>query len=341
MSGGMWREWALVLLAAAGCAGETSQISGPVSGYVFDGARREVRPILGIPGASTIGDALDFGFAVSAAYVAPRQDRALVTAADGTVHLFRIQSGSAAELVLNGFARAPERVVFSPSGTAAALYHSGSIEILNGLADSPVVTTSLELTTADSPTSMALSDDGALVLLAWGTSVGLFASGANLGTLTDTAGPAAVTFAPGTHDAAVADPLGSGIVWFRDLTGASDSQVVAVPDDTIQSATAVAFSADGRSLLVASPAGQSVTRLDLAQGTRTTIPCACAPTALAPVGSLFRLTEFSGDPLWLLDTQQDPARTVFVPVAPAPGPAPRSEIRLPRTPLRGLHVRSE
>jgi len=55
MSGGLWREWTLVLLAAAGCSGENSQLSGPVSGYVFDGARREVRPILGIPGASTIG----------------------------------------------------------------------------------------------------------------------------------------------------------------------------------------------------------------------------------------------------------------------------------------------
>ena len=189
-----------------------------VSGYVFDGARREVRPILGIPGASTIGEALDFGFAVAAAYVAPRQDAALVTAADGTVHLFQIQSGSAVELVLNGFATAPERVVFSPSGTAAALYHSGSIEILNGLTHSPIVTTGFELTTAGVPKSMALSDDGALLLLASGRSVELFASRANLGVLAGTAGPAAVTFAPGTHDAAVADPLGAGIVWFRDLT---------------------------------------------------------------------------------------------------------------------------
>jgi hypothetical protein len=323
MTGGVWREWALVLLAAAACAGQSSQISGPVSGYVFDGARREVRPILGIPGASTIGRAMDFGFAVSAAYVAPRQDAALVTAADGTVHLFQIQSGSAAELVLNGLTIAPERVVFSPSGTAAALYHSGSIEILNGLTHSSIVTSSFELTTAGVPQSMALSDDGALLLVASGRSIELFASGANLGTLTDTAGPAAVTFAPGKHDAAVADPLGAGIVWFRDLTGVSDSQVVAVPDDTIQAATAVAFLADGHSLLVASPAGKSVIALNLADGTRTAIPCACAPTALAPMGSRFRLNEFGADPLWLLDTQRGPARIVFVPAVPDPGPAPR------------------
>jgi hypothetical protein len=183
MSGGLGREWTLVLLAAAGCAGENSQLSGPVSGYVFDGARREVRPILGIPGASTIGEALDFGLRVSATYVAPRQDAALVTAADGTVHPFQIHSGSAVELVLNGLAIAPERVVFSPSGTAAALYYSDSIEILNGLTHSPIVTTSIERTAAGVPKSMALSDDGALLLLACGRSVELFASGANLGML--------------------------------------------------------------------------------------------------------------------------------------------------------------
>ena len=59
----------------------------------------------------------------------------------------------------------------------------------------------------------------------------------------------------------MANPLGAGIIWFRGLTGASESQVVAAPDDTIQSATAVAFSSAGHSLLVASPAGQTVTAL--------------------------------------------------------------------------------
>jgi hypothetical protein len=137
--------------------------------------------------------------------------------------------------------------------------------------------------------------------VASGRSVERFASGANLGTLTDTAVPAAVTFAPGTHDAAVADPLGAGIVWFRDLTGASDSQVVAAPDDTIRSATAVAFSSDGHSLLVTSTAGRSVTELDLADGTRTAFP----------------------------------SRIVFVPRR-TPVRQPRFGTRLPRTPLQPL-----
>lgn len=44
-------------------------------------------------------------------------------------------------------------------------------------------------------------------------------------------------------------------------------------------------------------------------------------------GDLFRLNEFGGDPLWLLDTQQDPARIVFVPAAPEPAPEPAAAPR--------------
>lgn len=35
-------------------------------------------------------------------------------------------------------------------------------------------------------------------------------------------------------------------------------------------------------------------------------------------GDLFRLNEFGGDPLWLLETQLDPARIVFVPAGTRP-----------------------
>ncbi len=336
MTGRILRGSLLLFLAVAGCAGQSSRISGPISGYVFDGSSRALRPLLGIPGASTIGDPMDFGLDVTSVYVAPRQDAALVAAADGTLHLFQIQSGSATESVLNGLTGVPERVVFGPSGGAAALYRAGSIEIISGLPDSPMISGNLDASAAGTPDSLAVSDDGTLLLLASGTSVVLFSSGGNLGKLTDVAGPAAVTFAPGSHDAAVADPMGAGIVWFHDLAGASTSQVVAAPDDTIQSASAVAFSADGQGLLLASPAGQSVTIFDLAGGARTAIPCTCAPTALARVGSLFRLNEFGGDPLWLLDPGASPARIVFVPALAPANPAPRTRIGAPRPPTRPI-----
>jgi hypothetical protein len=52
--------------------------------------------------------------------------------------------------------------------------------------------------------------------------------------------------------------------------------------------------------------------LDLA-GNRTGVACACSPTELAPMGSLFRLNELGAGPLWVADAGSTGPRTVFVP----------------------------
>ena len=320
--------FSLVLLPASWLPAQQNQIAGPVSGYVFDQAARGLRPILGIPGASLVGEPMDFGFQVAAAYVAPSQDAAFVAGADGTFHLFRIGTGGTAEQVVNGLGAAPQRVVFSPSGKAAALFGAGSVQIVGGLPDSPAITGAFDVSAAGAPDSLAVSDDGALLLLASGTSVELFSAGGDLGPLTATAGPAITAFARASHDAAILDPTGAGLVLFRDLTGASTSQVVAPPYDAVQSATALAFAADGKRLLIASASLQSVTSFDPATGDRSAIACNCAPTSLVQVGSLFRLNELNRDPLWLLDARADAPSIVFVPAVAVTQPV--RDIRVPR-----------
>lgn len=236
---------------------------------------------------------------------------------------------------MNGLNISPERVVFSPTGTAAALYAQGSVQIVTGLPDSPAIAGSLDVSAAGVPDALALSDDATVLLWSAGGSVQMFGSGAGPGKLTDTAGAALVAFAPGRLDAAVADPSGAGLVLFRNLTGSVDSQVLAAPDDTIRSGSAIAFSADGQRLLLASSAAQSVTAFDLTTGSRAAIACSCSPAALTPMGSLFRLNEVAGDPLWLLDDQPGTSRIVFVP------PVTNQERQLPaRTPLPRFPSRS-
>lgn len=311
-------------------SGQQSQISGPVSGYVFDSAAHGLRPILGIPGASLLGDPVDFGLQVASVSIAPRQDTALVTAADGTLHLFRTQSGAPVDLNLNGLANSPDRVAFSPSGSAAALYAGGSIQIISGLPDSAALAATLSLPTA--PDALALSDDGAVLLAASGNTVELFAGAADQGALATTAGPALIAFAPSGHDAAVVDRAGAGIVLFHNLGGAADSQNLAPVDDTIQSGSALAFSTDGAQLLLAS--GQSVATFDLAAGARGAIPCGCTPSTLARMGDLFRLTELSQEPLWLLDARPATAGVTFVPaLANHAPPVQRRPVR-PERPIR-------
>jgi WD40 repeat protein len=309
----IFRNFAFLAFTALALQAQTSQISGPVSGYVFDGAARALRPILGIPGASLLGDPVNFGFDITSAFVAPRQDAAFVIASDQSVHLFRIDSGAVTERPVDSLAGAPQRVIFSPSGTAAALYAGGSIEVVKGLPGSPAVAGGFDLSPGAKFDSLALSDDGAVLLVSADNTVRLFGSFADLGKLTDTAGPVLMAFAAGGHDAAVADPAGAGIMLFHDLTGAGDSQLLAATDDTIAASSALAFSSDGKSLLLASSAGQSITTFDLAAGARNAIACSCAPTVLTRMGSVFRLTELGSDPLWLLDTRAPDARIVFVP----------------------------
>ena len=78
------------------------------------------------------------------------------------------------------------------------------------------------------------------------------------------------------------------------------------------------FSADGKSVLAASRAAKSVTIFDFAGGAATTLECDCAPTGVARLGSLFRLTDAGSGPVWLVDASASPARLVFVPARPNP-----------------------
>ncbi len=301
---------------------QQSQISGPVSGYVFDASAHGLRPVLGMPGAALLGDPLDFGLEAASVWVAPRQDAAFVTGAGGMLHFFRIQAGVPAEVAVNGLAGAPDRVVFSPSGSAAALLTNGGIQILTGLPDSPAISATADASAFRGPVSLALSDDGGALLLAAGNTVELFGGAADLGKLADTAGVAQVAFAPGAHDAAVVDAAGAGVLLYRNLTGAVVSQTIAAADDRIQGASALAFSADGQRLLIANASGQSVILFDLAAGARTEVACNCTPSSLVRMGDVFRLNEIGTGPLWLLDARAGSATLTFVP-ATASAPARR------------------
>ena len=83
----------------------------PVSGFVFDRSARELRPILGIPGASLLGDGLDVGGELTAAYVAPGQNWALATTAEGPVFLL-LARGAVSRIPVDGVTASPERVAF-------------------------------------------------------------------------------------------------------------------------------------------------------------------------------------------------------------------------------------
>jgi len=313
----------LIVLAVAAlpmCA--QSGVAGPVSGYVFDQSANALRPILGIPGAALLGAGLDAGSALTAAYVAPGQNWVLATTADGPAFL-RLTGGAVSRVSVGGVTASPERVAFSPSGTAVAVYAAGRIQVVQGLPDAPLVVGALsagvsgrssqEAAAARSRRglgSFAVSDDGLYVLYAEGGSIRLWGVAGEDFTVMQADSNAVVAFAPGGHIAAAADAAG-GVVLLGDVAGSGSRRSLAARGATFP--VGLAFSADGGSLFLADAAARQVTAYNLAAGAQTVLSCDCVPAGLFPMGGLFRLNEAGAAPLWLLDARSGDPRIVFVP----------------------------
>jgi len=307
-------------LASAGSLlwGQAGNVVGPSAGYVFDPSARVLRPVRGIPGAALLGDALDLGMNLTAAEVAPRGDSALAVAADGSAHLFRLNNGLAVERPVSGLI-GPAGIVFSPSGTAAALYRPGNVQVLKGLPDAPEVGTTLALPSIGSlaaeaaaagrrqrpaQETIAISDDAAYLLFARAGEVDLVPVAGGTRKLMDSQAGALVAFAAG-HDAAVA--TGGVITLYQDVTGAStrrDFPGVGV-------GAGLAFSADGGRILAAGL--RSVVVLDRVSGDRQTVALDFQPSGIAAMGALFRLNQPGSGPLWLLDGVAAEPKLWFVP----------------------------
>jgi DNA-binding beta-propeller fold protein YncE len=303
----------LVSLCLLACSlyGQAGKLARPSMGFVFDPSTHSLRRIEGIPGAALVGSPVEFGFALSSAYVAPRLDSAFVMA-DGVcrAHLFRLTADAPRELAVDSLGGC-FMVVYSPSGTAAALYSRASVLVIKGLPDAPVVAATVTLRPNPRPQrplpfTLAVSDDGQYLLYGAGGLIELFGAAGDRRQVVN--GPREVTaaFAPGGHDAAVIQR--DKVTLFHDIAGAATVRTF----PGIEMPSGVAFSPDGQKLFVASMGLPSVTIIQVATGDRTELPCECSPSTLSPMGSLFRLNELGTEPLWLLDTASDRG-LVFVP----------------------------
>ncbi len=310
-----------ILTFASIASAQTGVLSGPVAGYVFDNGAQALRPVLGIMGASTLGAAIDAGYSFKAAYVAPRQDSFFGVATDGSTHWFTITAGAVSEKAIDGLIGSPERIVFSPSGTAAALYANGQAQIVSGLPGSPALAGTMALTETEprrgrrTAPVMAVSDDGAYVLAALNGSIQLASQNGVVRSVVRTGPDAVIAFAPAGHDAAVA-ARGTGAMLIRDVPGAGAQQMLAGDGTLFNAPAGIAFSADGKKVFVASASQQAVAAFDLA-GNRSDLSCACSPAELTPMGASLRLTELSSGPLWLVDAGPMGPRVVFVPAMTA------------------------
>jgi hypothetical protein len=345
---------ALISLHVGNAQGYSAVIAHPYLGYAYDASRGAIRPLSGVPGAAIMGAPLDLRFRLAAAAISPRQDFALaVSAADNQVRLIVLgprmaganpvvtramshpdlmtlsASGSAAVLyprmagaspLVTDAMPHPDLMTFSASGSAAVLYQKSParLQILTGLPDSPAVQEVNAGLVANPPVSLAVSDDGELVLMAPEATDSdpvwlLTAQGASLRMLLP-GSTGAVSFYGGAQDALAATRSGD-IYLVRNAGSSPDVRLIRAGDDQTSEPIAIQFSADGKQAYTANARG-FLSTVDLLTGSASSISCQCQPVGLQPLqsGTLFRLTDVTNLPVMLFEPSKTEPRIWFVPL---------------------------
>lgn len=286
----MTRFW-LTLAGVAALWGADGDVSKPTLGYVAD--RGAAVPIFGVPGSSLLGEPVEFPDGpVTIVSVAPGRDYA-VGVSEGVSYRLDLRTGS--RRALGEFVA--EKVVWSPTGSAAALTTGKNIRLFSNLHTGNAQAVSIWQASTDAQLS-AVADDGSLALLLRKSDAEIVleavsSEGSTRRIAADTALISAA-FLKDSHDVVAVDGESGRVLLARDLGAAG---VVG----TVAGASAVGGAANGRELYVASRSKGTVNVLNIADGAVATYQCSCEPEFVLPMGSpdLFRVTDGARGPVWL------------------------------------------
>ncbi len=299
-------------------------IRGPVLGYVPDAGGSAVRPLLGVPGASSLGSRLSLGEGVRLIQVSPKQDYFLALRnKNRAVVLFDLTAGTLSARPLS-FPSEAGLISISPSGSAAATYDAAkrSVSAIAGLPGSPGAERTFDVSrVAGSVAAVAVSDDGTLVLVRSERTDGE-SSRADLTVIGDAgvtwrvpSDDAAVAFVPGRRDIVVADNLTRSVFLVTDIGRSYARLPLFTLADDVEMFSGAAMSAGGARVVVTTQSG-AVAIYEVGTGQLTWLACECRPTMVEPLNgsSLFRLTEASGgEPVVVVDASPLDPRIVITP----------------------------
>lgn len=298
----------LCLAPVAAVAQEAARLSGPVSGIIFDSKLHALRPMVGVPGASYLGDALLTG--LDAASVSPAGDRALAAAEGRLLLVTGLRDAAVQSVVLDGAIDAVDNIAWSSDGAFAAVYSSAgaSAQVVRDAARNAAAGTAIDVPFAVS--ALAVGADGEIVAAAAG-GVYLLAPGAAPRLLAPMAGAAALAVRGTSLYAADA---AAGQLWL--IEHFATSPAASVFADGLESPVGVALSADGKRILVASSQAKTVRVFDAASRAAVRqVDLDVTPTRLAGFGGrdVWLLNAADGtDPLFVATGGDEPAAW-FVP----------------------------
>lgn len=305
-------------------------VSLPALGFVLDNSQR-LHPVLGVVGSASIGAPLELGFDVVRAAVPPGHEYILASASGSDwPQLLQIRGNTITVWPLNAFVNAQnplaaalttatvDGMVLSFTGSAAALFSESQRRIIafTNMSQSPTLAGTFEFGEPGSVSAFGISDDGMTVAvgISDGNAGSLFLQklGQPARLIASMRHPSAITFLHRSDNAVVADDVDNTIY------ALSGGQVfsVATADAGISGPVAIASSNDNGRVFVGNSQTGSVITLGASGPIGGPQYCNCTLSTLQPlnVDSVFRLTDFSGGPVVLLNASGVSPRMIFVPV---------------------------
>jgi hypothetical protein len=218
---------------------------------------------------------------------------------------------------LDGAGIAPDSIVLSPGGSAAALWFNSiqQVQIVTGLPETPSIRQLDAAFLGSAPVALALSDDGAWLAGAWRgeTSAGVYAFGPNgeVNRLPIENPVSALAFFALAHDIAAAST--GGLLRVTGIGSFAQVSALAAFADSSSPALAVAVTQDNKVVIAVDRSGL-ITAAHTDSGAATTIDCGCSPEGLFAMGpSAFRLTALRGGAFTLFDAAI--GEVLFAPLA--------------------------
>lgn len=295
----------LSVLAGAAAAQSRPPLQVPLLGFVYEHDIAGVRPILGIPGASVLGETISLPDDVAKIHFAPGQRYALAERNTGSLAALPLTATSAGPLVeIDGALSSPELVRFSPNGGSALIWSSvaGKLQIIAGLPDAPRL--AREIDRAELPgdvRTLAVADDAHTVLEGTEQSEIYLVSGTGPEFLYAVDDLAGVVFASGSDNALVIDRAGGVASLLRHVTSGPSHEVIG---NGLTGLTGeVGLQIDAHTAMIAGAESTDLWKIDLQTLQAEDVQLPASPTRLQPLVSAgrFLLSYKSGEPAWIFD----------------------------------------
>ena len=308
---------ALLALPCLPAKAQPTSFQGPIVGFVFSGASKTVRPLLGIAGATHLEQPILNR--VDSASIAPGGKWAFITSAGHAAFVGGLPASAPAESSVDGLIDPVDRVAWSRDGAFALLYSSSTSRMqrvrLSGSA--PVADPPIDLSPWGSVTTLAVDPTGQQIAAGFTASgLYLFHAGQSPALLLSIANPVTAAFDATGQSLFAVDADGQRIVQFQSRSGVSEFTSLVQPNGPALTPTGLAVSDDGRYLMLADSATRSVFVYETNSGLlANTIPLSFAPSRFEALSAGPVLLLNGNDPkewLLVLDASQVPA-VYFVP----------------------------